>query len=140
MRLKVFFEGEFARQLDVVYTRFQTTTCKAVLPARLMAAKQVCRIELHAENPQSAERVAMASGQRLTNEDPRELSIKVQRVTFTRADRLRYSLSEHAGVHRRRQGVHHLNECWTQADEFGSWTLGPDATVVLCCRAPAAEP
>ena len=39
MRLKVFFEGEFLVGWTV-YTRFQTTTCKAVLPARLMAGKQ----------------------------------------------------------------------------------------------------
>jgi len=139
MRLKVFFEGEFLVDW-IVYTRFQTTTCKAVLPARLMAAKQGCRLELHAQNPQSAERVALANGQRLTNEDPRELSIKVQKVTFTSADRLRYSLSNTLEFVEDGQGVHHLNECWTQADGFGSWTLGPDANLVLLLKDPAAEP
>ena len=130
MRLKVFFEGEFLVRWTV-YTRFQTTTCKAVLPARLMAGKQACRLEFHAENPQSAERVALASGQRLTNEDPRELSVKVQKVTFTGADRLRYSLSDTLDFTEDGQGIHHINECWTQADGFGVWTLGPDANLVL---------
>ncbi|HLK20847.1 MAG TPA: hypothetical protein VKT81_17970, partial [Bryobacteraceae bacterium] len=139
MRLKVFFEGEFLVDW-VVYTRFQTTTCKAVLPARLMAGKTACRLELHAQNPQSAERVALANGVRLTNEDPRELSIKVQKVTFASADRLRYSLSNTLDFTEDGQGVHHLNECWTQADGFGSWTLGPSANLVLLLKEKAAEP
>ena len=139
MRLKVFFEGEFLVRWTI-YTRFQTTTCKAVLPGRLMASKQACRLEIHAENPQSAERVALASGQKLVNEDPRELSVKIQKVSFTGADRLRYSLSDALDFIEEGQGLHHINECWTQADGFGVWTLGPEANLVLLLREPAAEP
>ena len=139
MLLKVVFEGEFLVRWTI-YTRFQTTTCKVVLPARLMASKQACRLEIHAENPQSAERVAFASGQKLINEDPRELSVKVQKFTFTGADGLRYSLSDTLDFVEDGQGLNHINECWTQADGFGVWTLGPDANLVLLLREPAAEP
>jgi hypothetical protein len=139
LRLKVFFEGEFLVRWTV-YMRFQTTTCKAVLPARLMSGKQACRLEFHAENPQSAERVALASGQRLTNDDPRELSVKVQNVTFTDADRIQYSLSDVIDFTENGQGIHHTNECWTPADGFGTWTLGPDTNLVLLLRQRAREP
>ena len=44
-----------------------------MLPAAPDGGKQVCRLEFHAENPQSAQRAALASGQRLVNDDPREL-------------------------------------------------------------------
>ena len=67
------------------------------------------------------------------------MSIKVQKVTFTSADRLRYSLSDTLDFIEDGQGVHHINECWTQADGFGVWTLGPDANVVLLLREPAAR-
>ncbi len=139
MRLHVFFEGESLVRWTI-YTRFQTTTCKAVLPGRLIAGKQACRLEFHAENPQSAERVAIAAGQRLTNEDPRELSVKVQRVTFASADRLRYSLSDALDFAEGGKGIDHINECWTQADGFGVWTLGPDANLVLVLDKPVAAP
>ena len=139
MRLKVFFEGELLVRWTV-FMRFQTTTCKAVLPARLMTGKHACRLELHAENPESAERVALAAGQRLTNEDPRELSVKVQTVTFAGADRLQYSLSDTLDFTEAGQGSHHINECWTQADGFGVWTLGPEANFALLLRERAAEP
>jgi hypothetical protein len=138
MRLRVFFEGEFLVGWTV-YTRFQTTTCRAVLPARLMAGKKACRLEIHAENPQSAERVALAAGQRLSNEDPRELSVKVQTVTFTGADRIRYSLGDTLDFTENGPGVHHINECWAPADGFGVWSLGPDANLVLLLKEPAPE-
>ena len=139
MRLQVFFEGESLVRWTV-YTRFQTTTCKAVLPGRLIAGKQACRLEFHAENPQSAERVALAAGQRLINEDPRELSVKVQRMTFASADRLRYSLSDTLDFTEGEKGTYHINECWTQPDGFGVWTLGPDANLVLLLKEPVAAP
>lgn len=139
MRLKVFFEGTLLVNW-IVYTRFQTTTCKAVLPKRLMAAKQTCRLEFHAENPQSAERVALAAGQRLVNEDPRELSVKVQKVTFASADRLRYSISDALEFTEGSKGLLHINECWTQADGFGVWTLGPEANLVVLLKEPATTP
>ena len=138
MRLKVFFEGEFLVAWTI-YTRFQTTTCRAVLPARLMAGRKACRLELHAENPQSAERVALAAGQRLTNEDPRELSVKVQTVTFAGPDRIRYSLSDLLDFTENGRGVHHVNECWAPPDGLGEWTLGPEANFVLLLREPAPQ-
>lgn len=139
MRLKVFFEGEFLTRWTI-FTQFQISTCKVVLPARLLAGKKSCRLELHAENPQSAERVALSAGLRLANEDPRELSVKVQQATFTSADLLRYSISDTLDFTDRGNGAPHLNECWSQPDSFGVWTLGPEANLVLILKGPVTEP
>ena len=139
MRFKVFFEGEFLVNWTI-YTRFQTTTCKVVLPQRLMVSKNACRLEFHAGNPQSVQRVAVAAGQRLANEDPRELSVKIQKLTFTGADRLRYSLGDTLDFTADGAGLAHINECWTQADGFGVWTLGPEANLVLLLKEPIPVP
>lgn len=139
VRLKVFFEGEFMVPWSI-YTRFQTTTCKVVLPGRLMAGKQVCRLEFHAENPQSVHRIALAAGEKPVNEDPRELSVKLQKATFSSADRLRYKLTDSLEFSEGGQGLYHLNECWTQADGFGVWTLGPEANLVVLLKEPVSTP
>ena len=45
-----------------LFTRYGVTDCKVHLPARLLAGKAAVRIELHVENPQSAQKVADALG------------------------------------------------------------------------------
>lgn len=139
MRLQVFFEGELLTGW-IVYTRYEVTVCTAVLPGRLIAGKPICRLEFHVEHPQSAERYAKATGQQLVGEDPRELGIKIQRITFTGADRLRYSPLESLDFTKEGEGAFHTNECWTQPDGFGVWTLGPDANVVLLLKEPLEGP
>ncbi|HYL72600.1 MAG TPA: hypothetical protein VEU96_00255 [Bryobacteraceae bacterium] len=139
MYIRVFFEGaELSRW--TVYTRYEVTVCKAVLPARLLAGKTVCRLEFEIENPQSADRYARAKGQQIIGEDPRELGVKIQKIDFTSADRLQYSLGQALDFTENGDGAFFTNECWTQPDGFGIWTLGPDAALVLLPKEPAAKP
>jgi hypothetical protein len=139
MRLRVYFEGEFLTHWTV-YTRLQITVCKAVLPSRLIAAKKACRLELHVENPQSVDRAAKARGETIVNADPRELGVKVQSITLAGSDRLRYALLDTLDFAEDGTGIDHTNECWTQPDDFGTWTLGPDANLVLLLNEPVQVP
>jgi len=139
MYIRVFFEGvELSRW--TVYTRYEVTLCKAVLPARLLAGKTVCRLEFEIENPQSADRYARAKGQQIIGEDPRELGVKIQKIDFASADRLRYSLGQSLDFTEKGDGAFFTNECWTQPDGFGIWTLGPHAALVLLPKEPVAKP
>jgi hypothetical protein len=139
MYLRVFFEGEQVSRWTV-YTRYEVTVCKAVLPGRLIAGKTVCRIEFQVENPQSADKFARESGQQIIGEDPRELGVKIQKIDFTSADRLRYSLGGALDFTETGEGAYYTNECWTQPDGFGIWTLGTDADLVLLLKEPVASP
>jgi hypothetical protein len=96
-----------------------------------MAGKTVCRLEFHVENPQSTERAARAQGQQVIGEDPRELGIKIQCVEFASTDRLRYSLGKTLDFTETGDGANHADECWGYPDNFGMWTVGPDAALTL---------
>ncbi len=133
IRVRASFEGETLAQWSL-FTRYGITVCKILLPARLVAGKAVCRIELHVENPQSAQRVADALGQKTIGHDPRELGIKVQQVAFTNKDPWRYSLNQTLDFTEQGKGIEHADECWTQPDELGTWTIGPEAGIVLWPR------
>ena len=91
MRVEVLLDGEPLTRWTL-FSRYEITVCKVIMPARLMAGKTACRLEFHVENPQSTERAARAEGEQVIGEDPRELGIKIQRVEFASKDRLRYSL------------------------------------------------
>jgi hypothetical protein len=139
IRVRASFEGEpLARWM--LFTRYGITVCKILLPARLIAGKSICRIELHVENPQSAQRVADALGQKTIGHDPRELGIKVQQITFTDKDPWRYALGDALDFTEHGHGIEHADECWTQPDELGAWTIGPEAGVVLWPRATTTVP
>jgi hypothetical protein len=138
MYVQVFFEGEFLIRWTV-YTRYEVTVCKAVLPARLLAGRSVCRLEFVVENPQSADRVARARGQQVIGEDPRELGVKIQKIEFSGPERIRYSLGDALDFTETGAGQEHTNECWTQPDGFGMWTLGASANLVLLLRGTTEE-
>ena len=139
IRLRVFMDGEFLTPWTV-YTRYQVIVCKAQLPARLMAGKNVCRLQLQIENPQSPQQMAEARGEQIVNEDPRELGVKVQTVTFLDTSRLKYSPDTQLDFTETGKGADHANECWSQPDNYGAWTLGPNASLIFLLNAPAAEP
>jgi hypothetical protein len=139
IRLRVFLDGEFLIRWTV-YTRFEVIVCKAQLPVRLMAGKNSCRLELQIENPQSPQALAEARGERIVNEDPRELGVKVQTVTFLGTERLKYSLGETLEFTAGGKGADHTNECWSQPDDFGQWTLGPEANLIVLLDAAIREP
>lgn len=139
IRVRASFEGETLARWTL-FTRYGITVCKILLPARLIAGKSVCRIELHVENPQSAQRVADALGQKTIGHDPRELGVKVQQVTFTNKDPWRYSLGETLDFTEHARGIDHADECWTQPDELGAWTIGPEAGIIIWPRETTAVP
>ncbi|MBZ5609994.1 MAG: hypothetical protein LAP38_17165 [Acidobacteriia bacterium] len=126
IHLKVFFEGEQLARWTI-YMRYEISRCKVVLPLRLMAGKTSCRLELRPQDPQSAQQILIAKGQQPVSEDPRELSIKVQQILFTGSDRLACPLNQAIDFTRQGAGLYHLDECWTNPDDLGAWTLGPEA-------------
>jgi hypothetical protein len=139
MRVEVLLDGEPLTRWTL-FSRCEITVCKVILPARLMAGKEVCRLEFHVENPQSTGRAAKARGEQVIGEDPRELGIKVQRIEFASKDRLRYSLGTTLDFTENGEGADHADECWGPPDSFGVWTLGPQATLTLLPAEPVDSP
>ncbi|HEY1496639.1 MAG TPA: hypothetical protein VGF49_18925, partial [Candidatus Solibacter sp.] len=139
IRVRASFEGGPPVRWTL-FTRYGITVCKILLPARLLGGKAVCRIELHVENPQFAQRVADALGQKTIGHDPRQLGIKVQQVTFTNKDPWRYALGETLDFTQAGRAIEHADECWTEPDEFGAWTMGPEAAITLWPRDTTAIP
>ncbi len=127
VRVRVLFEGQ-PLICWTVFMRFEIAHCKALIPARLLEGKSVCRLELCPENPQPPERVSMLQA---VSEDPREFSLKVQLVSFTTAGRLRAPLGQAIDFTQHGQGIYHTDERWTNPDDLGAWTLGPEASLDL---------
>ncbi len=130
IRIRVLFEGEPLAHWSF-YTRYDIRVCRVLLPARLMAGKTSCRLEFVAENPQSFERVARASGQQIVGSDPRELSIKVQRIAFDTVDHLTCPIGNEVDFRQGGSGVPNLDSSWALPDHAGAWTLGPEAGLDL---------
>jgi hypothetical protein len=139
VRVEVLLDGESLTHWTL-FSRYDIAVCKAILPARLMAGKTVCRLEFHVENPQSTRRAAEARGERVVGEDPRELGIRIQRVEFASKDRLRYSLGKALDFTENGEGADRTDECWGPPDSFGVWTLGPQATLTLLPAEPVDSP
>jgi hypothetical protein len=139
MRIEVLLDGEPLTHWTL-FSRYEITVCKVIMPARLTAGKTACRLEFHVENPQSTQRAAKAQGQQVIGEDPRELGIKIQRVEFASKDRLLYSLDKKLDFTENGEGADHTNECWGPPDSFGVWTLGPQATLTLLPAEPVESP
>jgi hypothetical protein len=110
------------------FTRFEVVDAKADIPAALLAAGAVCRLEFHVENPQSAARVAASQGQPVIGDDPRMLGIKVQSIVFHGSDRIRYVPGRTLEFTSFGTGAAHADECWSLPGERGCWTLGPRAS------------
>jgi hypothetical protein len=114
------------------FTRFEVVDAKADIPAALLAGKEVCRLEFHVENPQSASRVAASQGQTVIGDDPRMLGIKVQRIVLRGGKRLKYRLGEaidfmEGGNFQALSGGA-LGAEWSLPGGRGSWTLGSRAS------------
>jgi hypothetical protein len=139
IRLRVFLDNEFLTPWTI-YTRYQVIVCKAELPAQLVTGKKQCRLELRIENPQSPQKIAEARGERTVNEDPRELGVKVQNVRFLDTGSLHYSLGATVDFTENGKGSDHANECWSQPDNYGQWTLGGEANLVFLLDGPINEP
>jgi len=116
------------------FTRYGVTVCKLLMPERLIAGRAVCRVRLHVQNPQSAQKVADSLGQKTIGFDPRELGIKVHQITFTNLEPWQYKLGDALDFTEAGKGIQHADECWTQPDDLGAWTVGPDAGMILYPR------
>lgn len=110
-RIQVLLEGEPIVRW-VVGIRYAASSFKVLLPGRLMTRKSICRLTFHIE-------------------DSRESGVKVQRITFAPANRLHYHIGESVDFRDSGTGGFHLDECWTEPDEYGAWTLGPAASLDL---------
>jgi hypothetical protein len=139
IRVQVLFEGIVLGRW-AVRTRYGMSTFRILIPRALMSGKAACRLEFHVENPQSAQLQATLKGEQTIGEDPRELGIKIQRITFAGTDRLKYTLRQAVDFGEKGSGMYHIDECWTQPDNLGSWTLGTDATLVLFLQEPVDTP
>ncbi len=131
IRVRVRFEGEpLARW--VFGARYGTYAPTLLLPQRLIAGKGTCRLTVEIENPQSTARVAEVTGEGgMIGEDPRELGVKIQRVTIHGIERARYRLGSRADFTAGGNGARLMEGCWTTPDIYGAWTLGPEAGLVL---------
>jgi hypothetical protein len=137
--IQVVFEG---KQLGrwIVHTRYGVSTSRLLIPRALMTAKSTCRLEFRVENPQSTQLHATLKGEQVIGEDPRELGIKVQRITFASTDQLKYTLRQAIDFREKGSGMYHIDERWTQPDNLGTWTLGADANLVLFLQEPVDTP
>ena len=136
--LNVFFEGESLVRWTV-YTRFEVIICKAVA-RRLMAGKKACRLELQTENPQSPNASRSAAGERMINEDPRELGVKVQNVTFTGTERLSYSLGERSISSKMGKAPITSMSAGRRRTIMECGRSGRTRMLILLLRVPAGEP
>jgi hypothetical protein len=129
IRIRVLFEGEPVAHWTLGI-RYAVSNFRVMLPGRMIARKRICRLTFHIENPQSPQIHAPWSGHD-PGADPRELGVKVQRVTFAAMDRLNYQVGESVDFRDAGAGAMHLDECWTQPDDYGTWTLGQVASLDL---------
>jgi hypothetical protein len=114
-----------------LFSRYPVVDAKVTIPAASLRGKQVCRLEFHVLNPQSAARLAKAEGQVVVGDDPRMLGIKVQSLVFRGTEQLRYHAGQTLDFTDAGTGAIHTNECWSVPDDLGVWTLGPRGTLTL---------
>jgi hypothetical protein len=140
IRVQVLLEGEQLARWSLP-ERYGIRRHRVMLPGRLLAGKLACRLAFCIENPQSAQLHHTLTGEQfIGNNDPRELGIKVQCITFTGTDRLLYALCKVLDFTEKGGGVFHIDEDWTQPDNLGTWTLGTDAHLVLYLSEPVETP
>jgi hypothetical protein len=121
------------------FARYEVVDAKVAIPAASLAGKQVCRLEFHVENPQSAARLAKAKGETVVGDDPRMLGFKVQSIVLTSQEQLRYRPGETLEFTAAGTGARHTNECWSLPDELGVWTFGPRSTLTLLPSQPMEQ-
>jgi hypothetical protein len=111
-------------------------TYRLLLPHRLFAAERVSRLAFEIENPQSAELVARARGERKIGEDPSEPGIKIQSIAFQGIEQSVYRLGSTIDFTETGTGISYLYGCWTTPGRHGTWTVGTEATLFLYFAEP----
>ena len=130
IRVNVWFEGEhIAKWLSV--SRYACYTSRLIIPQRLFAGKPLTRLVFEIENPQSCAAVARHRGEEMIGEDPRELSIKIQSLSLYGIENAHYHLGSPVDFTAEGRGAFYMDSCWATPDNYGAWTLGPEATLIM---------
>ena len=67
----------------------------------------------------------------MIGEDPRELSIKIHKFKSLRYRGRPLSSRFSRRLYRRGARSFHMDSCWGTPDNYGAWTLGPEATLIM---------
>jgi len=121
-------------------SRYGQSTFKVVLPYRLLSSTDISILAFEIENPQLPSLEALKEGRQLIGEDPRELGIKIQSITFGGIDQLIYTVGNQISFLAGGDGMNYVDECWTTPDCYGAWTLGSDASLVMYLAEIPHEP
>ena len=128
--VNVWFENEhIAKWLSA--SRYSCYTSRLILPQRLLAGKPLTRLVFKIENPQSYAAVARHRGEEMIGEDPRELSIKIHNLSLHGIEDAHYHLGSPIDFTAEGRGAFHTDSCWGTPDNYGTWTLGPEASLIM---------
>jgi hypothetical protein len=130
IRLVLSFEGERLGR-SVLTPGYSQVSVRHLLPRRLMIGKQECRLRLEIENPQCVQDVIDATGKFRIGEDPEDLGVRLQSVRFASKESLKAVLGRIIDFTNKGTGDNHMTEFWTQPDNLGAWSLGPECYLVF---------
>jgi hypothetical protein len=140
VRVNAQLQGETLERL-VFSSQHTDSTFNLLLPFRLLSGAQPVRLSFLVENPQSPAEGPLREGRAVMGEDLiKELGIKVHSITFTATDRLRYSLGDTISFRSGRGGLFYTDHLWSTPDEYGTWTIGPDAGLLMYLSEFPEEP
>jgi hypothetical protein len=135
IRVEVLMDGVHLANWNF-FSRYEVVDAKVTIPAACLAGKEVCRLEFHVRNPQSAARLAKARGEQVFGDDPRALGFKVHRIVFRSYQRLRYRPGQTLDFTTAGTGAVHTDECWSAPDGLGMWSFGPRSSLTLLPEQP----
>ena len=67
----------------------------------------------------------------MIGEDPRELSIKIHNLSLHGIEDVHYHLGSPIDFTGEGRGAFHTDSCWGTPDNYGTWTLGPEASLIM---------
>jgi hypothetical protein len=128
--VNAWFEGQhIAKWLSA--SRYACYTSRLILPQGLFSGKPLTRLVFEIENPQSCAAVARHRGEEMIGEDPRELSIKIQSLSLHSIENAHYHLGSPVDFTADGHGAFYMDSCWATPDNYGAWTLGPEASLIM---------
>jgi hypothetical protein len=122
------------------YTRFLIAPRRVVLPKQMLTQSPECRLTFHVENPQSPIHHRNQAGEQFIGEDPSELGVRIQQISFMRPAELVYILGEEIDFRKGGRGMFHLEGTWSPPDNLGTWTIDKEATLALFLSEPPSVP
>src|SRR6516162_1364448 len=113
-------------------SHYTDAICGLLLPSRLLTGAPYARLSFEVENPQSPAEELLREGRDVIGDDLiRELGIKIQSVALAGTDVLRYSWGDTVSFLPEGSGLWHLEQLWSNPDQHGTWTIGPDAGLLM---------